>query len=137
MAVKPERMNTPIPTPADPAVDAAINRDTDIYARMRRQREMTPGQRKRAERDAQRTRIQYDLPQDLIDLVDHMAHDTYNCPSSHLVALFILAGVRSVGRGELDVWNYLSAGRYLRWNNQIDIRRFEAENPAENGWRKS
>jgi hypothetical protein len=132
MAVNPERMNPPLQPVDDPAVEAAIGRD-DPYARIQRQRKLTPAQRRRAERDAARSRVQWDLPEDLIALIETMAAETYRCPPSHLAALLMIAGLRQLGTGELVVSDYLEASRSLKWEKRINLENY----PINLGWRKN
>ena len=101
-----QRMN---PFGDDPAVGAALGSqptsDT-VYDRLAKRRAMTPAQRKKAQRDAARSKVTYDLPKRLIESVEQMARETYGCPASHLAALLMRAGLEAVEQGRLDVYEH-------------------------------
>jgi hypothetical protein len=107
----------------DPAVQAALGpRRDDVYSRIERARKMTPAQRKKAERDAARSKVTYDLPAPLIEKLERMAHDVYQVPPSHLAALLIMAGLQAVQQGSLDVYARRVPSRVPRFEWFLDLQ---------------
>lgn len=109
----------------DPAVDAAMAAadDPSVLAQRRRQklRQMTPGQRRKAERDLKRCKVTYDLPPELAEQVEAMARETYQVPASHLAALLMMAGIEAVKEGRLDVVARRVISRVPRFEYFLDL----------------
>jgi len=101
------------PTPADPTPypspqsggykPAGIVERGDVYGRIARARRMTPAQRKKAEKDRQRSKVTYDWPEELIREVERLAREVYYCPASHLAAALAIDGLEAVREGRLDI----------------------------------
>lgn len=112
MAVKKGKI--PQALSIDPAVEAAFGRSPDgrspdsadpVYGRMdavRRARNQTPGQRRKAARDEARNKATYDLPADLSELVSQIAA-RFSVPVSQVAALLMTAGLQSMAAGRLDL----------------------------------
>ena len=107
MAVKKGKI--PQALSIDPAVEAAFGRSPDsadpVYGRMdavRRARNQTPGQRRKAARDEARNKATYDLPADLSELVSQIAA-RFSVPVSQVAALLMTAGLQSIAAGRLDL----------------------------------
>ena len=111
----------------DAAVEAALSpnlnqgRGKDLYGKIERARKMTPSQRKKAERDAARSKVTYDIPAELIKRVEMMARDVYRCPPSHLAALLIRAGLKAVEEGRLNVYDHQIPSRVPRFDWFLDL----------------
>lgn len=98
MSVEKGRQPLPIDSPADPAVETALGTPVkrgSIYDRLARARDMTPAQRRKAEKDRARTKETYDLPQWLIDAIEKVAQK-YGVPKSNVVAHLLAAGLRDL-----------------------------------------
>lgn len=105
----------------DPAVESALGPNRDVYGKIERARKMTPSQRKKAERDAARSKVTYDMPAELIKQVEVMARDVYRCPPSHLAALLIQAGLKSVQEGRLNVYDHRVPSRVPRFDFFLNL----------------
>ena len=91
---------------------------------------MTSAQRRKVERDAQRSKVTYDLPADLIEQLETMSKDVYKCPPSHLATLLMRQGLKAVSAGELNIWDRRINSKVPRYefflNTDLDM----------NDWRK-
>ena len=95
---------TPYPSPQSGGYKpAGIVERGDVYGRIARARRMTPAQRKKAEKDRQRSKVTYDWPEELIREVERLAREVYYCPASHLAAALALEGLAAVREGRLDI----------------------------------
>lgn len=77
----------------DPAVSAVM--DDAVYGGMERarmRRSMTPGKRRKADRDARRVRATYDLPEQLIERLEKVAAQE-SLPVSQVAAFYLLSGL--------------------------------------------
>ncbi len=127
MSVEKNRQPIPIdPHPMDPAVESALGvpaKRGSIYERIARVKEMTPAQRRKAEKDRARTKETYDLPGWLIEAVERIAQK-YGVPKSNVAAHLLAAGLRDVLEGKIN----------LRWVRKISRSpRYEGllESPEE------
>lgn len=126
MSVEKGRQPLPIDAPVDPAVETALGTPAkrgNIYDRLARAKEMTPAQRRKAEKDRARTKETYDLPEWLIEAVEQVARK-YSVPKSNVVAHLLTAGLRDLLEGRIN----------LRWVRKISRSpRFEGllESPEE------
>ncbi len=102
--------------------DAAI---TSSLEQIARRRQMTPSQRKKAARDAARTKVTYDFPAELIEQVDTLAREAYRCPASHLAALLVKVGLQAVSSGQVNVYDYRVPARSLRFDYSLDLNAFD------------
>lgn len=78
----------------DPAVGAALSPSDGLYGKIARARGMTAAQRKKAERDRKRSKVTYDLPEELISEVTRLAKEL-DCPAAHVAAALILEGMKA------------------------------------------
>lgn len=104
MAVKkgqiPQRLSI------DPAVEAHMSQQADdpVYGqinRVRRARNMTPGQRRKAERDKARNKVTRDQRPELQAVLERIAAKE-SIPISQAEEVLIIAGLEAMLRGELD-----------------------------------
>lgn len=121
MAVK---KNMPV-QPLDPAVEAAMGDELDpIYgslARRQQARTMTPGKRKKRERDRARTKITFDWPAWLIEQVTELAHE-HGVPANQLAAVLVQRGLREVQSGKLNLreWKIPSRTPAFDWFLRVE-----------------
>jgi hypothetical protein len=66
---------------------------------------MTPSQQRKAVRDANRSKVTYDMPEELITLISGLAEDQ-RVPASQLAALLMQKGLRELEDGIFDLNNY-------------------------------
>ena len=88
--------------------------------RRRRARNMTPGQRKKAERDAKRTKATYDLPWEIIEGVSAISARE-SIPASQIVALLIARGLEDLAQGKLDLDDFKTPTRSPRFEWVLDL----------------
>lgn len=110
MSIDKNKLPPPRPMPVDPAVEVAMssNLDDPIYGgleRRRRARNMTETQRKQAARDAQRTKVTYDLPPNLKQEIDSLARQL-EAPPSHVVNILLHYGLSAIDQGKIDLRIY-------------------------------
>lgn len=105
----------------DPAVEAALGppRQT-YYDHAAKVRQMTPSQRRKAEYDQQRSKASYDLPAEMIEIID-LFSETYSAPRGQLAAFLIATGLRSVINGESKLSWAIQPSRGIRFLNQVNI----------------
>lgn len=66
---------------------------------------MTPGQRKKAERDARRTKVTYDLPDELIAQIAAIVNE-HKIPASQLATLLMQWGLKAMSDGQFNINTY-------------------------------
>lgn len=117
----------------DPAVTVAVSSpgQATVYDRLAKKRNMTPSQRKKAQRDAARSKVTYDLPEPLVRQVEALARETYHCPASHLAALLIQTGLQEIAAGRLDVYRHRKIANSPRFDFFLDL-----DDVSDNGWAK-
>ncbi len=125
MAVRKDAMMVQALT-IDPAVESALGRSPDdpVYGglqKVRRARNMTPGQRRKAERDAVRCRAMFDLPEDLLAALDRLA-ERLGVPRSQAAAYLMLVGLgRLAAEGEEALAGLRRPSRSMRFEWQLDL----------------
>lgn len=107
MSVDKERQQLPIEsTDVDPAVESALGRpvrqSSNIYQRLARIKEMTEAQRRKAEKDRERSKATYDLPDWLIRAVEQIAA-SHGVPKSNVAAHLLAAGLRDLLDGRINL----------------------------------
>jgi hypothetical protein len=85
------------PTSVDPAV-AALIKESNHRERMR---QMSPGDRKKARRDEDRSKATYDLPPEIIEAVNTIAKKK-ECSVSSLAALLLAHGLQFLALGGIN-----------------------------------
>ena len=105
--MSPIRRDAPVQRLAvDEAVATALGDDDPVYGRLaskrQRARNMTPGQRKRAQRDAQRVKYTYDLPEEIGQAVERYARES-GIPQSQMAAVLLLHGLLAQARKQIDL----------------------------------
>jgi hypothetical protein len=131
---KAERMDVPINPDDDPAVEAALGpRRDDVYDKIARARKMTDAQRRKAARDAARSKATFDLPEDMLAMLEKMAKHVYKCPPSHLVALLIGEGMKAIADGRLNVYEHRIPSRVPRYEFFLDLND-QGEKKTGGGW---
>lgn len=117
MAVKGK---SPQPLPVDSALSAHMGpaEDDPIYGRMEqvsRARKMTQSQRKKAEKDAARNRVMFDIPKALEQVVDMLAADQ-SVTRSQVAAYLMLAGLAGLEDGTVEpIENCRQVSRSMRY----------------------
>jgi hypothetical protein len=116
----------------DPAVEAALNPspksspsqavERGVYGRIAKARSRTAAQRKKAERDRQRSKVTYDWPEEIIQEVAERAAEM-GCPASHLAAALCLEGLKAVDEGRLDVLAMRVPANSPRFDWYLDLER--------------
>jgi len=129
MSVRKERQAISIEPPVedlDPAVENALGTPAkrgSIYGRIARVKEMTPAQRRKAEKDRARTKETYDLPAWLIEAIEQIARK-YGVPKSNVAAHLLTAGLRDVLEGKINLGWVRKISRSPRYEGLL-------ENPEE------
>lgn len=117
MAMRNERQGLPFED-EDRAVKAALEEQDPLMRdmeRRRRARGMTPGQRRKAARDAARNKMTVDLPVEVEEELRRLAQ-AEGVSLSALTALLILYGLEELREGRID----------LRWHKRpVRSPRFE------------
>lgn len=126
MAVKKDvnRLN-PFDNDLDPAVVAAIgspetSKPGTVYDHIAKARKMTPAQRKKAQRDAARPKVTYDIPDSVTAIIDTLA-DAFQVPKSQAMAFFFMYGVQVLLDGKINVTWALTGSRSPRFVYQLKI----------------
>lgn len=86
----------------DPAVENTLG-VSDIFGDMKKKRRaltLTPSQAKKADRDRQRSRRIYDLPEDIATAVEMYAKNE-SVPASQIVALLLIHGIQNLQDGHI------------------------------------
>jgi hypothetical protein len=126
MSVEKGRQQLPIESmDIDPAVESVLGKPVrnNIYQRLARIKEMTEAQRRKAEKDRERSKATYDLPDWLIQAVEQIAV-SHGVPKSNVAAHLLAAGLRDLLDGRIN----------LNWMRKISRSpRYEGllENPEE------
>lgn len=105
----------------DPAVEAALGKPkaTSVYARLARVKEMTPSQRRKAEKDRARTKETYDLPEWLIEAVEQIARK-YGVPKSNVAAHLLAAGLHDLLDGKINLGWVRKISRSPRYEGLLE-----------------
>jgi len=94
----------------DPAVDAVLGE-----GRQRRERRrMTPGQRKKAEQDAKRKRVTFELKPEVVEMVRLIA-EFEECSPAGVVDLFVAEAAQQYVQGEIILDGRRRPSRSPRW----------------------
>lgn len=125
MSIKKNLLPQPRGFQLDPAVEAAMtNSETDpVYGAMERRqraRNQTAAQRKKAERDRNRSKVTFDLPQVLINQI-RQAAETEEIPPSHLAGVLLSMGLDALTSGAIDLSTYKKPSRNARYMWFLDI----------------
>jgi hypothetical protein len=119
MAIEKQRMKIEM---NDPAVDAALgSQQGGLYGRIERSRRMTPAQRKKAERDAARSKVTFDWPKTLIAAVNAEA-ERLGVPASQVAALLAMYALREAQAGRIDLLAHRRASTTPRFLCLLDLR---------------
>lgn len=87
----------------DGAVEAAMHDPVlDGLERLRKAKRLTPGQRRKAERDAARAKVTYDWPEALRERLGKIARQL-GAPENQVAAVLMMAGLEAYARGEVDL----------------------------------
>lgn len=88
----------------DPAVEAVTEGDPIYggFSARRRARNMTPGQRRKRERDRQRCKATYDMAEELRGTIDQVAKH-FSIPASQVAAVLLVAGLEQLKAGKVDL----------------------------------
>jgi len=108
-------------TPRPPSRDGKGEIDPVFGAleRVKRARNMTPGQRRKAEKDARRNRVMLDLPVELEEVLNQLA-DRLSVPKSQVAAWLMLRGLEHTGINEMV--DAREASRSMRYEfNLVDF----------------
>lgn len=111
--------------PIDPAVETALRQaDDPIYGKMRRvrrARNLTPGQRRKALRDEQRTRVMIDADPDVVEILDRLAE--INLTSRSQVINYMLhTGLNAMeSRLLTSAWLPNRPSRSMRFEHMLEV----------------
>lgn len=83
-----------------------------------RARNQTTGQRKKAERDRQRNKVTFDLPEAQTSFIEQVAHQ-HQCPPSHVAALLLEYAIEHWAR--IDIEGRKVRTRNLRFEWFLDV----------------
>lgn len=98
----------------DPAVESALGRMDDVYSRTAKLRKMTPGQRRKAERDAKRPTVAMDIPPETMENLRSVAQ-AEGVSFSGLANLLIQIGLRELEAGRFELRSYKRPTRSPRF----------------------
>jgi hypothetical protein len=123
----------------DEAVNAALGNQDPLYGKMAskaaRFRSMTPSQRRKAKYDAQRSKATYDLPEELISLIDSLA-EVERTSKSHMVGFILSLGLHRLLEQPLDFGEFKELSPTPRYDYKLHIpeppSREELALPPEN-----
>lgn len=134
MAVKKD-LSTKMPLPVDPAVEAsmpAMENDPvygGLVGRAAKLRNMTPAQRRKAERDARRSKVTVDWPPELIrEIMEIADRPGDRVPFSQLTALLVVHGLKALRAGEFVLSEHKRPSRVPRFEWFLSL---EAGNEGE------
>jgi hypothetical protein len=105
------------PDDPDPAVDAALGKT--VYDRVAKLKQLTPTQRRKAERDAARTTATFDLPPTLLENLRRVAKDE-GVPVSGLAALLLQVGLQEMNAGRFELRRYKRLTRSIRFEFDLE-----------------
>jgi hypothetical protein len=108
---KPERRDA-----IDPSTQALM----DAQAQKAAERLKTPAERRRAAKEAQRSRLYLDLPDDLQGQLRRLAGE-HDCSLSSLAAFLLHDALGRVATGALSIDEYRTPARSLRFSYVIEI----------------
>ncbi len=83
--------------------------------RLRRARNMTPAQRRKAQKDKDRSKATYDLPQEMIARITSMAEE-HKVPASQLAALLMYKGLLMLDDGMFNLREHMRPTRSPRFD---------------------
>lgn len=109
MAVESKRKRGEV-QPLDFAVEAV----SDDFGVLRRAKAMTPGQRRAAERQAERSKVTYEWPPALVERINEIAKAN-DCPANQVAAVLLWAGLGEFERGRVDLEKRKYGARSLRF----------------------
>lgn len=144
MAVKKNPLNRQ-PLAIDPALQAYMSQEPEaapgsedpVYGRLARKRarlhSMSPGQRRKAERDEQRVKVTFDWPPELKDKVQQVAQWS-GVPVSQLAALLVKVGLKAIDEGRIKVDDYRRPSRVPRFEWFIDLEKWDQLNDRWKSW---
>jgi len=105
------------PASVDPAV-AALLREGKKRERTRR---MTPAERKKAKKDAARSKATYDLPPEIIKTINAVA-EREKCSASSVAAFLLTYGIQLLARGSINPASHKrDARRSIRFEYTLEI----------------
>lgn len=106
--------------PPDPAVEHHLQDDPLLgpLAKRRAARNQTPAQRRKTERDRQRNKITFDLPEYQTTFIQQTATE-HQCPPSHVVALLLEFAIEKWA--DIDIESRKVRTRNLRFEWFLDV----------------
>ncbi len=113
------RMQVPFTSSGDPAVDAAVT-PAGMYSNVAKVRNLTPAQRRKRERDAQRNRVMVDLPTDLEKVVDVLAGQKQTSKSM-IISLLILLGLYYIEQTGFEIEEIRYTTRSMRFEFMLNL----------------
>jgi hypothetical protein len=143
MAVKkkvklPRRPSPIVPDATAQAVESVIGQKgstrgvqrKSVVEKMRERMHMTPGERKRIERDEKRIRLYADVSPEIRSSIIELAKPKRVSLSS-LTALMVAVGLQAVQSGKLDIDNYLRPSKTPRFDYEIDVDAWKKDQKVE------
>lgn len=101
--------------PIDESTAALLREGT-----VRRRRDMTPGKRRKLQRDEGRSKATYDLPKAITKRIAQIAEQE-RCPQSGVVAVFLVEGIRRYEDQEIDLAQWKSPSDSPKFDHVIEI----------------
>ena len=121
MAVKKQRLSAF--DNVDPAVEAALGPvpgQATVYDHLAKARKMTPAQRKKAQRNAARPKVTYDIPDSVTAIIDTLA-DAFQAPKSQVMAFFFMYGAQVLLDSKINMTWALIGSRSPRFVAQLKM----------------
>lgn len=104
----------------DAAVAAVLDggQDDDLRQRRERAQDMTPGERRKADKDRKRNRATYDLPEELERIIEQTAA-RLSVPKSEVATWLMIRGVENTSLDELI--DSRNPSRSMRYEYVLEI----------------
>jgi len=102
--------------PIDDAVQAL--QDNPIYSKGIRSQQMSPTTRKKDRSDRARSRITYDLPEELINSIEAIARVNFTSQSG-IAIILLLKGLEAFSKGDIDVASNCLPSRSVRFDQIV------------------
>lgn len=99
---------------SDPAVETVLGKMDDVYSRTAKLRKLTPGQRRKAERDADRSTVTLDMPEGILAQL-RQAAQSEGVSVSGLATLLLQVGLREMAAGRFELFPYKRPTRSPRF----------------------
>jgi hypothetical protein len=105
--------------------DKGVKEELQRLEQQERWAKMTPAQRRKAMRDAKRSKMTYDLPVELVAEIRKIAEQE-DVSQSDVAAELLIRAVNAVRSGSLELDNKRTAAKSLRWAWKLELSDLDA-----------